>query len=391
MRLRRAVEIDEVGMAVRPAREPSPTFRSADGVALQPPTALDARPTRRGSVEPADSVPNAGLVLASAERRVASPSRRQSAQAIVAEARAALDAMTTYEVARCTARSGSMATLLPEEDVVVAIRREPRAVRLTWTDGPNQGREVLYRSDEPNAPMHVKMANPALPRLTLPPDSPLVMRNSRHPVTEAGFDSIVEGLENAVKASPGIGHEAYAGLEAADGLAQPHHCLTRISRVRENGGGSTSTPHDPPAVAGAGDRRPNGELLERYLFRDVRPNLAELATERGVRRQCPLGSARAACSAGSPEGMRRPMRRRRLNDCHSGKLRTAGRSRIGMRCFAGSRLRLCNLVDRIPTWEIARRLKVDFCLRRQRRMTCMSGAISQTFRSHPRRASLTRS
>ena len=123
-------------------------------------------------------------------------------------------------------------TLQPEEDVVLAIRREPRAVRLTWPSGPNKGREVLYRADEPGGQMHVKMANPALPRLSLPPDSPMVMRNSRHPVTEAGFDSIVEGLENAVKTAERSGI-AYAGLETAEGLDQPHHCLTRTTPAGE--------------------------------------------------------------------------------------------------------------------------------------------------------------
>ena len=125
--------------------------------------------------------------------------------------------------------------------------------------------------------MHVKMANRALPRLTLPPDSPLVMKNSRHPVTEAGLDSIVEGLENAMRkgdeASAGI---AYAGLEAAEGLDQPHHCLTQSSPTGDRWRIYLDPKTHLPSLVQATDA--NGDLLERYLFHDVRPNLAELSS-----------------------------------------------------------------------------------------------------------------
>ena len=48
--------------------------------------------------------------------------------------------------------------------------------------------------------MHIKMANPAsCLGSRSSPESPMVMKNSRHPVTEAGFDSLVEGLENGVE------------------------------------------------------------------------------------------------------------------------------------------------------------------------------------------------
>jgi Protein of unknown function (DUF1571) len=264
-----SMPVDEVGLAMRPSEvviDPP-----AAGVALQAPTAIDARTT---SKSPAVSgVPNAGLVLASGERRsAASPSDK--AVEVVAEARSALNSLSNYEVSLHRQERVNGA-LLPEEDVVVAIRREPRSVRLTWPEGPNHGREVLYRSDEPGAPMHVKMANRALPRLTLPPESPLVMKNSRHPVTEAGFDSIVEGLENAVKAPEASGI-AYAGLEAAEGLDQPHHCLTQASPTGDRWRIYLDPKTHLPSLVQATDAR--GELLERYLFHDVRPNLAELSS-----------------------------------------------------------------------------------------------------------------
>jgi hypothetical protein len=111
--------------------------------------------------------------------------------------------------------------------------------------------------------------------MTLAPESPLVMRNSRHPVTEAGFDSIVEGLENSVKAGE-ASRITYAGLELADGLEQPHHCLTQSSPSGEQWRIYLDPTTHLPSLIVAKDA--GGELLERYLFRGVRPNLPELAS-----------------------------------------------------------------------------------------------------------------
>lgn len=264
-------EVGEVGMAFRPA-EGTP-LPATGPVALQAPTPIEVKPASRVAT-PSDGVPDASRVLASAERRPSPiPTAGPSPADLVAQARMALDAMKTYDVA-LRRQERVNGALLPEEDVIVAIRRSPRAVRLTWPSGPNQGREVLYRADEPNAPMHVKMANPAMPRLSLPPESPIVMRNSRHPVSEAGLDSIVEGLENAVKG--GDTGLTYAGLETLEGFDQPQHCLTRTSptgdRWRIDFDPKTHLPSLVLATNAA------GQLLERYRFRDIHVDLPELAS-----------------------------------------------------------------------------------------------------------------
>ena len=36
--------------------------------------------------------------------------------------------------------------LQPEEEILLSIRREPKAVRLEWSSGPSKGREVIYSS-----------------------------------------------------------------------------------------------------------------------------------------------------------------------------------------------------------------------------------------------------
>ena len=98
---------------------------------------------------------------------------------------------------------------------------------------------------------------------------------SRHPVTEAGFESVVQGLEDPSKLAPGSSALSYSGLETPAPLDHPHHTLVRtgpsgeVSRVYID-----PRTHLPALLAIDG---PNGELLERYVFRDVLPDLPELA------------------------------------------------------------------------------------------------------------------
>lgn len=255
----------EVGMALRPAES------TPGSITLEAPTngepALAPKPSRAGV-----GVPNASLVLASADRPRVPKADAEPAR-IIAEARQALDSMTAYEVS-LHRQERVNGTLLPEEDVELAIRRQPKAVRLSWPNGPNQGREVLYRADEPGGAMHVKMANAALPRLTLSPESPMVMRNSRHPVTEAGLDSIVEGLENALQATS-VRDLTYSGVESAEGLEGPQPCLLRTSPAGERWRVFFDPATHLPSLVEARDAQ--GQLLESYRFRDVRANLPVLA------------------------------------------------------------------------------------------------------------------
>jgi len=234
----------------------------ATSVALQAPQAIAS--TTLG-------VPNASRILAAADR----PTETKpilTPETLIMDARAALDGLTSYQVAMHRQENVN-GTLLPEEDVILAIRREPLAVRLTWPSGPNQGREVLYRSDEPGGQMHVRLPNPALPRLSFAPDSPMVMRNSRHPVTEAGFDSLVQGLETSLK-TPQSGL-VYTGLETPEGFDHPLHCLARVTPSKESWKVYLDPTTHLPALVQAIDGQ--GVLLERYAFVDVRPNLPELA------------------------------------------------------------------------------------------------------------------
>ena len=243
-----------------------PVPSNVSGVVLQSPSPVDLPDNVKLTAANVPGVPNAARLLASAEPRT----DRQPSD-IVAEARQALETLSTYEVSiRRQERVGN--TLQPEEDVLLAIRRSPRAVRLSWPSGTNQGREVLYRADEPGAQLHIKMANPALPRLSLNPESPLVMKNSRHPITEAGFDSLVEGLENSVR----LNAVNYAGVETPDGLDHPAHCLTRTTPSGEKWRVYLDTTSHLPSLVLAVDAQ--GNLVERYVFTNVKVNPPELVS-----------------------------------------------------------------------------------------------------------------
>jgi hypothetical protein len=257
-------EVEEAGPAVLPAGTGIAGTTNPEGVALQLPRAIDSGSGVKLASASA-GVPNAARILAASE-----PKSEIKPEVIVEQARTALETMTSYELSmhRQERVNGS---LLPEEDVTLALRRSPRAILLSWPSGPNQGREVLFRADEPGGQIHIKLANPALPRLSLDPMSPAVMKNSRHPITEAGLDSLVEGLENGVQTST----IQYAGIETPTGLDRPAHCLTRTGPGGEVWRAYLDVESHLPVMIQAVDSR--GELLERHVFHDLKPNPAELA------------------------------------------------------------------------------------------------------------------
>jgi hypothetical protein len=201
------------------------------------------------------------------------------AEAIVAAARTRLESVATYQM-RVTRQERVNGILQEPETVLLSIRRNPKAVRIEWPDGPHKGREVLYAAGAGDGLMHVNMADALLPvKTALPPDSPLALANSRHPITEAGFDTIVANLEAALKrqkeANPTQSRFAYEGTETPSALDRPCH---KLVEVRPNGETWVvyldAQTYLPTLVQG---KAANGDLLEHYLFRDLTINPPELA------------------------------------------------------------------------------------------------------------------
>lgn len=195
---------------------------------------------------------------------------------VTQEARNQLSTLTSYQLD--LERQEVVDDILqPAEVVTLSILRNPRCVRLEWREGPNQSREVLYQE---GGQMHVKMPNPIMPRVSLAPDSPLALRNSRHPISEAGLDTIVSQLELTVQR-----HEArtassdsisYGGVESPFPGAPPCHKLERLTATGETWLVYLDEQTHLPFLVQGNDARQN--LLERYVFRNIRPNLPELAS-----------------------------------------------------------------------------------------------------------------
>ena len=156
---------------------------------------------------------------------------------MLGDAKSRLEALSAYQVdITRVERVGGQ--LQAEEDAILSIRRKPKAVRLEWANGPSKGREVIYSSALNDRMMYVNMANSSLPipRMTIPVDSPLVLRNSRHPITEAGFDTILDGLSRSLdprRRARTEGKLVYKGVERPKGLDQPCHLLERKTPAGE--------------------------------------------------------------------------------------------------------------------------------------------------------------
>jgi hypothetical protein len=209
----------------------------------------------------------------------------------VAEARARIDTLANYQV-RMSRQERVGRDLQAPEDVILCLRREPRAVRLEWPDGPTKGREVLYAA---GGPMHIKMPNnPLMPRMTLPADSPLATRNSRHPINEAGLENVIAGLESTLArhdAGQNVGQLSYGGVESPTPDTPACHKLVQTNTEGESWLVYIDQQSALPVMIQGTD--PQGQLLERYIFRDIRPNVPELASNEAFDPDSRWGASRS--------------------------------------------------------------------------------------------------
>jgi hypothetical protein len=189
--------------------------------------------------------------------------------------------LTSYQVE--INRQERVGDVLQEpEDVVLSIRRNPKAVRLEWRNGSHKGREVLFSEKETNGLMRINMADSPIPipPLALPPDSPLVLRNSRHPITEAGFETIITNLRSTIEENKGgnrsRGQITYGGSEQPEQLDHSCHKIVRVTATGETWQVFIDPNSLLPVMVQA--NASGGYLLERYFFRNVHPDPPELAS-----------------------------------------------------------------------------------------------------------------
>lgn len=256
--------IDPVPAPHRPVAEPP----------VEPAPALAVEP----APEPASEAPALAQVEPAAEP--SAPAHAADLKTIIDDGRKRLEAMSTYQVSitRVERVGGSV---LPEEKALLSIRRNPKAVRLEWPEGSNKGREVIYSAAINDKMMHVNVANSAIPipRMSLPVDSPLALRNSRHAITEAGFDTIFNNLSKQVDAqgrpTGAEGRLTYKGLQQPEGLDHPCHLIQRITPTKEIWRVYLDTDSLMPVVVTA--HQADGGLLESYRYDGLKANPTDLA------------------------------------------------------------------------------------------------------------------
>jgi hypothetical protein len=202
-------------------------------------------------------------------------------QEILNRAKAKLRTIETYQVTMTRVERVN-GKLQPEEEVLLSVRRQPQAVRLQWDNGPSKGREVIYSAAVDDKVIHVNMANAAipLPRMSIAVDSPLIMKNSRHSIKEAGFDTILSHMsDGAIKGDrtgASGGKVTYEGVIRSEGENRPCHRFVRVAPNGEKWEVLLDTRTLLPRSVLAHDSR--GELLEKYTYGDVKQNPVELAS-----------------------------------------------------------------------------------------------------------------
>jgi hypothetical protein len=103
-------------------------------------------------------------------------------------------------ICRMTRRETVNGSPKPEEMMLFKFRKQPFSIHFKWIGNESKGREVVYVKGRYEDKLHVLMS-PGGTSMALAPDSFLIRRSSRHPVTEAGVCSIVEKFAAAVAAA----------------------------------------------------------------------------------------------------------------------------------------------------------------------------------------------
>jgi hypothetical protein len=167
---------------------------------------------------------------------------------------------------------------LPADNFLLSARREPFAVRMEWANGKEAGREVIFSPNETGGMIQIRMPKGLIPRMTMSPDSPLVRAKSRHPISEAGIDSVVQRLmETLEKQKTGA---ADAGKLSVQEVTDPHLGeqirITHITVSNETWVVDLDKATGLPLTIHATDA--SGGLLEHYEFRNFQLNQADLLT-----------------------------------------------------------------------------------------------------------------
>ena len=274
-------------------------------VALRAPIELPAftkpEPADPGPVKRAEADPKSTAVASNGAKPAwSTPAESRTGltlETVLGTCRGKLNALDTYQVSMNHQERVS-GKLNPAENVLMSIKRNPKSVRLEWREGANQGREVLYAADQGNGLMHVRMGgNALLPRISMAPDSPMATHNSRHPITEAGFDTILERMEEGLKLSrSGTTSDriTYDGLKAPEGVDKVCHKIERVTSDGETWQVYLDPKSFLPVLVRASAT--NGDLLEQYVYGETTISPADLASAEAFNADARWGPAKGLFS-----------------------------------------------------------------------------------------------
>jgi hypothetical protein len=110
-------------------------------------------------------------------------------------------------IVRLTRREMLNKEMKPEERILFKFRKKPWSVYFKWLEKEGKGREAVYVKGRYGDKIHTRLAAgdvllfPAGSRIALAPDNPLVLRQTRHPITEAGIGASIARLGEILAAT----------------------------------------------------------------------------------------------------------------------------------------------------------------------------------------------
>jgi len=235
-----------------------------------PPLAAPAQPTAPAAKPAATGVKTSST---------AAPRNSEVAKldAVLQRTSATLSATANYKV-DVKSQESVNGKMHPVDQFVLYKRRQPFAVRMEWSQGNEAGREVIFSPTETKGMIQIRMPKGLIPRISMSPDSPLVRAKSRHPITEAGIDSVVERLNETLslsrKNAPNAGQIAVAMVN--DPTLGPLQRITHLTTKGETWVVDMQNDTGLPLTVHATDNA--GQLMEHYEFRNYQLNLGDLQT-----------------------------------------------------------------------------------------------------------------
>lgn len=100
-----------------------------------------------------------------------------------------IEAIPDYEATFTKQERLEGGSLLGIETIALKLRHSPLSIYMRWTEGEQEGRELLFIEGQNDNKMIVKMGGgkKLLPSVKVDPEGALAMSEARHPVTSAGL------------------------------------------------------------------------------------------------------------------------------------------------------------------------------------------------------------